>query len=573
MLNKIRNLRIRFKIALLLNTFALIIITLVSVVLAQQFKSALKERILLQLSSIRHLKTIQIEKVLNNHMHEIKTMLTHIEDSAYLDALAADQLIHIDSIVVNYEMLEEGQLPDSIRIDDISPLINDGQIHLAYHIPYDQLIYTFYSTPRAIQDILFERTGMGQTGETYIIGNDGFLRSQSRFWPDSIPTIINSQTEAFQTTTSNEQGMIQHLDYRQVEVFSAFASFQYFGLEWLILSEIDVEEALLPLQDMEHRIYLIAAIIGIAIFLISISLSWLIVKPVIKVQKALTLISKGETPTIPEYHSKDEIGVLFNTLASYIKTAEEIREFANHIADGNLNKTMVMRSENDRLVRSLNNMRSQLTEIQERERQLQIKSQRLLMAGEEKERSRLSKELHDSIGPLLTNLKLMLTQKDVDSAIIEERVQLIIEEVRKISVNLMPSVLKDFGLIAAVQSFVKQLPESDQYKVLFLSDTEEGVKLPLDLSLNAFRIIQEAVNNAMKHSKATEIKLSITEFINQVNIYIADNGLGFDINQVELGNGLVNIKERVNMFDGHLEINSDKGGTIIEVEFKTKVTA
>ncbi len=570
MLKKIRNLSIRLKIALLLNIFATSIIALVSVVLAQQFNNALQERILLQLSSIRHLKTIQIERILNSHILEIQTMHSHIDNNEYLDTLAADRFIHIDSIVINHELTEQIQInKDSLFIEDISAEINDGKIHLAYHLAQQNLIYTYFSTPQSIQNVLFERTGMGQTGETYIVGNDGFMRSQSRFWIDSIPTKIKSRTDAFITAQSDGEGVTRHLDYRKKEVFSSFSPFHFHGLKWIVLSEIDVNEALMPLKEMEKRIYFISALIAIGIFILSGILAWYIVNPVLKIKRAITSISKGEKTTIPVYQTKDEIGSLFTTLESLINNTEEIIDFANHIANGQFNKNMVMRSADDRLVSSLNNMKNQLIEIHERERQVQNKSQRLLMAGEEKERGRLSKELHDSIGPLLTNLKLLISQTDINNIIVEERVQNIIEEVRKISVNLMPSVLKDFGLIAATQSFIDQLPSSDQCQITFLSDKEDESNIPLELSLNAFRIIQESVNNALKHAHATEIKLSITEFVNQVNIYIADNGIGFDMNEITLGNGLMNIKERVHMFKGHLDISSDKKGTTIEIEFET----
>ncbi|MCU4162965.1 sensor histidine kinase [Carboxylicivirga caseinilyticus] len=571
MIKRIRNLSIRFKIALLLSSFALLIISLVSVVLAQQFKNALQDRILLQLSSIRHLKTIQIERILSSHVQEINTMLSHINNSEYLDALAADRFIHIDSIIINHELKELNNWKnDTILIEDISPQINDGKLHLAYHTSHNNLIYTFYSTPQAIQNVLFERTGMGESGETYIVGSDGYLRSQSRFWIDTLPTQIYSKTQAFNLSLKVREGTTRHTDYRNIEVFSSFSSFSYHGLHWVILSEIDVKEALLPLKDMEHRIYIISAIIAIGILILSNFLAWYIVHPVIKVEKALTKISKGEKTNIPRYRNKDEIGSLFSTLALLITNTEQIIDFANHIANSQFNRTMVLRSNNDRLVNSLNYMKDQLIEIQERERQLQNKSQRLLMAGEEAERDRLSKELHDSVGPLLTNLKLIISQNDAPKEVIAQRVQNIIEEVRKISVNLMPSVLKDFGLTAAVQSFIDQLPMSDTCHISYIYDKDEESTIPLNIALNAFRIIQESVNNALKHANATEIKLSITEFTNQVNIFIADNGTGFEPNKVSLGNGLMNIKERVQLFNGHMEIISGNDGTTIEVEFETK---
>lgn len=80
--------------------FSLLIIAVVSFVYAQQFKEALQDRIFLQLSSIRHLKTIEIQNLLDNHQHEIERMLDNLDNEAYLDALGEDDIVQIDSIVM-----------------------------------------------------------------------------------------------------------------------------------------------------------------------------------------------------------------------------------------------------------------------------------------------------------------------------------------------------------------------------------------------------------------------------------------------------------------------------------------
>jgi signal transduction histidine kinase len=85
-----------------------------------------------------------------------------------------------------------------------------------------------------------------------------------------------------------------------------------------------------------------------------------------------------------------------------------------------------------------------------------------------------------------------------------------------------------------------------------------------------FRIVQELINNSIKHSKATTIRISLTEFDNVLSLYYFDNGIGFNINEVQLGSGIKNIKERVEIFDGTLEIESTEN-TIFEIEMPIKL--
>lgn len=573
-IRSIRNLKIRYKIAFILNVFSILIIGIVSVVHTLQFKEALQDRIFLQLTSIRHLKTIQISNLLDNHLHEIERMLDHIDNEAYLDALAEDEFVHIDSIVIaNDEAETHPYTRDSVTIIDISEQIQDGKIHLEYSVQDSNVLYLFYSTPRKIQQILFERTGMGATGETYIVGADRYLRTVSRFFPDSIPSQLASTTDAVSFAFSEgEEGSRIHLDYRGKEVLSSYAPFYYKGLKWVILSEIDKVEALEPMRQMERRIYGLAVLIFMVVFLVSNFLAQLIVKPILKVQMVLHKISLGEKTEVEKWKGKDEIGDLFNTLETVVQVSDHIIVFANHIARGTFDKDMSMRGEKDELVEALNNMKYQLIDLKERERTLILKNQRQLVAGEEKERTRLSRELHDSIGPLLTNLKLMVEQSkstSKDAPEITALIRHIIEEVRKISVNLMPSVLKDFGLVPAVENFLKLQFSASPIKITFQSSAENENTMPHEIALNIFRIIQEAMNNAIKYSEATEIQLSVTEFENQVNVFIHDNGKGFDPHTVRMGNGLINMKERVNMFNGHWELHSNTNGTTIELEILT----
>uniref|UniRef100_UPI0030DA3D2B sensor histidine kinase n=1 Tax=uncultured Polaribacter sp. TaxID=174711 RepID=UPI0030DA3D2B len=84
------------------------------------------------------------------------------------------------------------------------------------------------------------------------------------------------------------------------------------------------------------------------------------------------------------------------------------------------------------------------------------------------------------------------------------------------------------------------------------------------------RIVQELINNSIKHSNATKIRITLTEFDHLLSLFYFDDGIGFDIEKVKLGSGITNIKERVEIFDGTLEIDSYKK-TIFEIEMPIKI--
>lgn len=571
MISAFKNLKIRHKIVFLLGVYSLSIVLVVAFVLTQQFNQSLKERIFLQLSSIRTLKEKQVERLLATHLDEIEMLLNNIGNDDYLDALADDKLIHIDSIVVGGT--RKAPFPynrDSVWITDISAQQNDGKVHLAYTVPEDELYYIFYLTPNRLQDILFERTGMGNTGESYIVGDDSYLRTISRFLPDSMPTTIYGHTKAVLNARKKGEGILICNDYRGIEVLSSHGIFNYHGLEWIILSEIDEQEAMLPLAEMHKRVFIITLIIMLVVLVASYAITSVVVNPILKISQIITRIAKGERTQPVQKNSNDEIGALYATLNDFMGVVNRIITFADHISHGQFGDDMPQRGKNDDLVIALNNMKNQLIELKANERLLLLKSQRQLMAGEEKERARLARELHDSIGPLLTNLKLSVQQKQVEGAEdIKRQILHIIDEVRKISFNLMPSVLRDFGLIEAVRNYLQLQFKHTSTKISFMDSREGEANISMELSLNIYRIIQEAVHNIIKYAQASEVKLSITEFENQIHIFISDNGTGFDPQTIKKGNGLLNMQERARMFNGHFELQSDNSGTTIEVEFTT----
>jgi two-component system sensor histidine kinase DegS len=205
-----------------------------------------------------------------------------------------------------------------------------------------------------------------------------------------------------------------------------------------------------------------------------------------------------------------------------------------------------------------------------------------LVQGQEEERKRLSKEMHDGVGQMLTGLKLMTenfgnTQSwnEHDRQNVANLRQLVgqtIQEVRGISNNLMPTVLNDFGIKLALKQLVDSTAKNTSMNLIFESNLRDERFDPRS-EIGIYRIAQEALNNAVKHAAASEIKVEILQNQAKIILRVRDNGKGFKINKKKTikhplaTHGLHNIQERVHLLDGILKINSVIGrGTEITVE-------
>ncbi|MBL4716377.1 MAG: hypothetical protein COC01_04360 [Bacteroidetes bacterium] len=200
-----------------------------------------------------------------------------------------------------------------------------------------------------------------------------------------------------------------------------------------------------------------------------------------------------------------------------------------------------------------------------------------LMEGQEEERKRIARELHDGLGQLLTAAKLrignIIPSKENKSSfqemnnILEET----ISEVRRISNNLMPSVLVNFGLEASIRLLCENFSKNTSVNLTFQSS---GLNKRLDskIEVNIYRIAQELLNNSIKYAEASNISLQLLKENGSIKIVVNDDGQGFSINErnkvkPEFGNGINNIKDRVNLFNGKFKIKSSKGkGTEISAE-------
>lgn len=223
-----------------------------------------------------------------------------------------------------------------------------------------------------------------------------------------------------------------------------------------------------------------------------------------------------------------------------------------------------------------NKQKLQAQRIHELKTEKQLSATQALLQGQEDERSRLAKELHDGLGGLLSGVKINLNNMhkkliitEEDGAAFEKSIHLLdksISELRRVAHNLMPESILKFGLDGAISEFLQSLRNQNLNIIYQSYNIENGLGKQLDISV--YRIIQELVHNAIKHAGATEILVQLRKDESLVLLEVEDNGKGFDINSVkkEKGMGLAGIRSRVGYWKGNIEIDSSESGTAVHIE-------
>jgi signal transduction histidine kinase len=216
--------------------------------------------------------------------------------------------------------------------------------------------------------------------------------------------------------------------------------------------------------------------------------------------------------------------------------------------------------------------------IQDLEKERQLLATKSVLKGEESERSRMARDLHDGLGGMLSGVKINLSSMKGNSIITNENVQAFdhaiklldtsISELRRVAHNLMPETLNHYGLKTALNDFIIEMNNNPSTALTF-SFFGADIRFESQLELTAYRIAQELVNNALKHSGAPKIDLQLIADVDRVCIQVVDNGKGFDVSgKSGDGKGLISIRDRVAANNGTFEIESTPGqGTEVSVEF------
>jgi signal transduction histidine kinase len=201
-----------------------------------------------------------------------------------------------------------------------------------------------------------------------------------------------------------------------------------------------------------------------------------------------------------------------------------------------------------------------------------------LLEGQELERSRMAKDLHDGVGGILSSIKLNLTSMKGNQIIDENDVHIFnrsliqldnaIKEMRRIAHNMMPEALLKFGINEAVKDFCDDLNSNKVIKVKFIP--VNNFQIPLKTTeVMIFRIIQELVNNSLKHANPKNILIQFSENNNRLFLIVEDDGIGFDTTTLasKKGTGIKNIQSRVEILKGSILIESETArGTTATIE-------
>ena len=185
---------------------------------------------------------------------------------------------------------------------------------------------------------------------------------------------------------------------------------------------------------------------------------------------------------------------------------------------------------------------------------------------QEKERSEISKELHDNVNQVLTTTKLYLDLAAANNELTPELVAkssnniiYVINEIRQLSRSLILPSLGDLGLLDSIKDLVEDINATHRMEVTFIESNLNENVLEENQKLMLFRITQEGLNNIQKHSQATLATIHIMQDKKKIRLMIRDDGKGFDPKEIKPGAGLNNIRNRVYLFNGNLYIHSSPG--------------
>jgi signal transduction histidine kinase len=204
--------------------------------------------------------------------------------------------------------------------------------------------------------------------------------------------------------------------------------------------------------------------------------------------------------------------------------------------------------------------------------QEQKKITRAILNAQEKERNYIGQELHDNISQILASSKLFLSsaghQNDAVKDLIKYPIELIDSSIREIRLLSSRHVtpIKDVDLRELVQSLLDSLRENTSIDTAFNYDVAKQ-ELSDDLKLNIYRIIQEQINNIVKHASPGKIAISVNARHNALHIEMKDDGKGFDVKKKRKGIGLSNMMNRIESFNGQMFIESSLGqGCSVQID-------
>ncbi len=221
----------------------------------------------------------------------------------------------------------------------------------------------------------------------------------------------------------------------------------------------------------------------------------------------------------------------------------------------------------------------QALKINELETEKQLAATEAVLKGEEQERARLAKDLHDGLGGMLSgikysfqNMKGTMVMTHENQQVFERSIDMLdssIKEMRRVAHNMMPESLLKFGLDTALKDFCNHISKSGAVKINYLSFGMEQAAIDQTVAITIYRIIQELINNILKHAAAENSIVQVTKSGAQLVVTVEDDGRGFDTQILNTSNGIgwTNLRHRIDFLKGSFSVDSQKGkGTSVHIE-------
>jgi signal transduction histidine kinase len=581
-----KNISIIYKLTFLITIVVIITITLIVVFSYRKTREAILNRTLNQLTSVCFEKTARLNSFISGKVYELEYFSTapntaqllcdfcnyDIEDSVVNSSLTNsfnqhignylrirgdvksfiivtndyefwsmclnDSIDEFKSIELSFELTEKLTVQDldSTYITDYQRIEDSAYWYIFTPVISEKVfgLVGYQLSSKPINDIMLENNpynGLGKSGEAYLVGKDRYMRSQSRFVNNSVMnTIANSSSVDLGLKGQTGTSLIE--DYRGVEVLSSYSFIEFCNTRWAVIAEIDYLEAFIPVNTYRNSMYFLFFVTALLLSSFIMLLLYGITQPLSRLKQAAEKISSGIYNIKLQVKNKDEVGLLTETF--------------NLMA----------------------------TKILEQQAKIEVeKTKRLsdMIEWQEQEKHRFSRELHDGLGQLLLSIKMRFGRvkglTEHDNTLIKESDKLLadaVQDVRNISNDLMPTALNELGLKEAVNTICNKLAEDAFLNIE--KDIKIGFLPDKVASLYLYRIIQEGLNNIVKHADAKNVKLSLTIDQKQIEIIIADDGKGMPDNYINLGGqGLRNMKERIMLLKGSISISNTHKGTKIQI--------
>ncbi|MCZ2146314.1 MAG: HAMP domain-containing protein [Bryobacterales bacterium] len=388
--------------------------------------------------------------------------------------------------------------------------------------------------------------GLGETGQAYITGPDGLLRSDLRQEIED-PAEFYSQLEKARISPA----VVERIrtggtavltlpvmpELRGVPSLRSKAPLHLNELQWTIVAEIDSAEALAPIAELRRRTMTTGVLVSMVFFLAASLLAAAVTRPVLELAGWARRLGAGERGVCLPRGSSDEIG--------------QLRDAFNRMSN-DLQETMVSKKE------------------------LELLAGRLITAQEE-ERRRIARELHDDLTQRLAALAIEAGRLERLSESPGERragLETLKREIGELATGmhglsrrLHPALLDDLGLAAAIEAECRACVERGG-PVVETDIAGAPCRISRDVRLAVYRIVQEALRNVLRHSGATEVNLRLSAGGAGLMLRIQDNGAGFDRGGPgwRPGLGLASMEERTRLLGGAFQVSSKPGeGTLIEV--------